>query len=342
MKIAVCGPSEPDAFADNAADTLRRMGHDVHPLGAARPSLRIRQMSSLVGLLADNHRAVDKFRQRRMVKRVREIHPDVLLTVDRRLHPTVVKAAHEVGAKAALWFPDHTGTMANHDMFIAGYDRIYLKNPVLVDELRDVQGLPVRYVPEAANSSWHRSALPYGTERAVVVAGNIHPTRALLLDRLLSDGIPLRIYGAAMPAWIDFPRVRAAHTREFLARGGKADVFRSAVAVLNNLHPAENAGMNCRLFEAAASGAVVVTEERAGLRDLFTPGEEVLTFDSYDNLVTILRGLLDDSAVGRPIADAAASRAHLEHTYEHRLSAILDDLDGMTPATSAEATPSRV
>jgi spore maturation protein CgeB len=98
------------------------------------------------------------------------------------------------------------------------------------------------------------------------------------------------------------------------------------VAVLNNLHPAEDAGMNCRLFEAAASGAVVVTEERVGLRDLFAPGEEVLTFDTYDGLVTTLRGLLGDSAVGLPVADAAASRAHREHTYEHRLTSILDDL----------------
>lgn len=254
MKIAVCGPSEPDAFADNVADTLRRMGHDVHSLGAARPPMRVRQLSNLVELLADNRRAIDKFRQRRMVKRVQEIRPDILLTIDRRLHPTVIKAAHQVGAKVALWFPDHTGTMANHDMFVAGYDRIYLKNPVLVDQLRDVQGLPVRYMPEAANSSWHRSILPYGAERAVVVAGNIHPTRALLLDRLVGDGIPVRIYGAALPSWIDFPRLREAHTGEYIARQRKADVFRSAVAVLNNLHPAEDAGMNCRLFEAAASG----------------------------------------------------------------------------------------
>jgi spore maturation protein CgeB len=288
--------------------------------------MRVRQLSNLVELLADNRRAIDKFRQRRMVKRVQEIRPDILLTIDRRLHPTVIKAAHQVGAKVALWFPDHTGTMANHDMFVAGYDRIYLKNPVLVDQLRDVQGLPVRYMPEAANSSWHRSILPYGAERAVVVAGNIHPTRALLLDRLVGDGIPVRIYGAALPSWIDFPRLREAHTGEYIARQRKADVFRSAVAVLNNLHPAEDAGMNCRLFEAAASGAVVVTEERVGLRDLFAPGEEVLTFDTYDGLVTTLRGLLGDSAVGLPVADAAASRAHREHTYEHRLTSILDDL----------------
>lgn len=326
MKIAVCGPLSPDSFADNVVDTLGRLGHEVIALGPARPTPKLRRAANAVQMLSDHVRQIDGARQRPLVKQVQVARPDLLLTIDRRLHPSVISAAQGVGALVALWFPDHTGTMADHSLFLAGYNRIYLKNPVLADELSAIHGLPVKYLPEAANSSWHRSTLGYGSDRTVVVAGNIHPTRALLLDRLLADGFPVQIYGPPVPSWIDRPRVAAAHSGEFVARQRKADVFRSAAAVLNNLHPAESAGMNCRLFEAAASGAAVVTEERQGLRDLFHPGREVSTFDTYDELTKTLRELLDDPERGRSIADAAAARAHAEHTYEHRLEAILTDL----------------
>ena len=326
MKIAVVGPIGQDSFADNLINTFGRMGHEVKALGATRPPLPIRRVNSLVSLLSDGLRSIDGYRQRSMAETVTEFRPDLLLTIDRRLHPVVIDAAHSVGAKVALWFPDATSTMGNHDMFLAGYDRIYLKNPDLVRDLAGIQGLPVKHLPEAANSSWHRSELPYGTVSEVVMAGNAHPTRAVLIDRLIGDGIPVRLYGAPTPGWVDFPRVHSAHTGRYLAGQEKADVFRSARAVLNNLHPAEAAGMNCRLFEAAAAGAAVVVEHRPGLDDLFDVDREVFGFSSYEELITTLRTLLDSPEAGRPVADAAAARAHRDHTYELRIDSILADL----------------
>lgn len=327
MRIAVSGPMDADSFADNVVDTLRRMGHDVYPLGPARQGARLRKLSNIVEVISDHERRLDSVRQRSMRERVAQLAPDLLLTVDRRLDAEVIKAAQRAGTRVALWFPDHTGTMANHDMFLAGYDRIYLKNPVLARDLATIQGLPIRHLPEAANSRWHvASSLPYGGDAHVVMAGNVHPTRALLIDRLIGDGIPVSIYGAPMARWIDMPRVRASHTGQYLAREDKARVFRSARAVLNNLHPAESAGMNCRLFEAAGSGAAVLTEDRPGLRDLFVPGKEVFAYSSYDELLGTLRQLLGDDGKGASVGDAAALRTHGQHTYEHRLATILEDL----------------
>ena len=100
-------------------------------------------------------------------------------------------------------------------------------------------------------------------------------------------------------------------------------LFRS---VLNNLHPAEYAGANCRLFEACGSGGLVLTELRPGLTDLFQPGRELDTFTSFDELKEKLEWYLADPEHGRLIADGGAERAQSEHTYEHRLAAILEDL----------------
>ncbi|MBC7632929.1 MAG: glycosyltransferase family 1 protein [Flavobacterium sp.] len=95
--------------------------------------------------------------------------------------------------------------------------------------------------------------------------------------------------------------------------------------MLNNLHPAER-GVNCRLFEAAGSGGAVLCDAREPLRDLFEDGSEVLTFTTYDDLLALCIRLTRDPDLTRRIGDAAAARAHAEHTYQHRLRVILEDL----------------
>ena len=217
--------------------------------------------------------------------------------------------------------------LGKHELFLAGYDRIYFKNRPLVEQLRSVYGLAVAHLPEAANPSWHRPIGEYGTERMIVVAGNVHPTRAILLDRLVAAEVPLRIYGPPMSAWIDFPRLRAIHVGRSVVREEKAATFRSARGVLNNLHPAEYAGSNCRLFEATACGAAVLTEWRSGMESLFEAGREVLPFDSFDQLLSTCQLLLDDPEAGRAVADAGALRSATDHTYAIRLLALFGDLD---------------
>ena len=294
--------------------------------GPVRRDLLTPRVSAAFSLARDLSERLDSGMQRHLSRLAIRAQPDLVITVDRRLRPDTVRALRATGARVVLWFPDAVANMWRHELFIAGYDRIYLKNSILVDQLARVYGLPVRYLPEAANEQWHRPVGPYGTASHIVVAGNLHPTRAVLLDRLLAAGIPLAIYGPALPSWINYPRVRAAHTGEFIVREEKARVFRAARGVLNNLHPAEFAGSNCRLFEATGSGAATLTEWRDGMSDLFKPGVEVIPFEDFATLLDECRRLLNDQSYGAAIGDAAAARSARDHTYSSRLTAIFEDL----------------
>lgn len=326
MRIAVVGPLGSDSFADNIILEAIAMGHEVHALGPCRPSTGVRKLDGLISVVSDQERRIDHLRQRRMAARLAELKPDLVISSDRRLHVSSIRAAHSVGSRVVLWFPDHVNTMGLHDMFISDYDFIYLKNPLLVERLSAIQGLPVKYLPEAAHSVNHLSSRGYGSRAEIVMAGNVHPTRAVLLQRLLADGFPIKIYGARIPGWIGFGELETVHTGEYLAGQRKADVFRSAVAVLNNLHPAEFGGTNCRMFEAASAGAVVLTEDRPGLSALFENGKEVVCYRNYSELKNSLHNLLVDRDSGRMIGDAAADRVRREHTYQHRLASILADV----------------
>ncbi len=97
--------------------------------------------------------------------------------------------------------------------------------------------------------------------------------------------------------------------------------------MLNPLASHEADGLNCRLFEAAGCGAVVLTEWRDRLPELFRVPAEVRAFGTFEDLKKELRELLrfsDDER--RAVGDAAAGRAHAEHTYAHRFQRIVSIL----------------
>ncbi len=224
----------------------------------------------------------------------------------------------------AFWFPDHVANLERQFMLLGSYDAVFFKEPRLVERLRATLDLPVYYLPQACNPRWHRPLVPAGTEPHLVIAGNMYPSRVRLLERLIEKGIPLKLYGAGFPRWLGETPARSAHTSQCVFREEKARVFRSAAGVLNTMHPAEEAGVNARLFEAAGSGAAVLSEFRPTVPELFAVGEEVLTFRDFDELVDQATRLLNEAGLSARIGDAAAMRAHRDHTYDLRVATILE------------------
>ncbi len=324
MIIGVIGSTGPDDFADNIADSLRRMGHVVAQLGPAQGQHRGRFTNRAVTLTRQAFPALDEQIQRRIVQAAKRAGCEVVINIDARLTPDAVTRLRSIGARVVLWFPDHVANMGRQLMLLSPYDAFFFKEPHLVERLRANLGIPVYYMPEACNPRWHRPLGPAGIEPYLVVAGNIYPNRVRLLDRLIAKGIPLKVYGPGIPRWIRDTASREFHTGHYIAREEKSKIFRSAVGVLNTMYPAEIMGVNARLFEAAGSGAAVLTEFRPALPHLFEVGKEVLAFEDFDELLYHAMRLLEDADLSGRIGDAAALRAHRDHTYDLRLADILE------------------
>ena len=251
---------------------------------------------------------------------------EIVINVDSLLVPSVVTRLRRSGAPVAFWFPDHVANLGRQLMLLAPYDAIFFKEPLLTDRLRAMLDLPVYYLPEACNPRWHRPVVPAGTEPCLVIAGSMYPSRVRLLDRLIAKGIPLRLYGGGFPRWIGETACRAVHTGRYIAREEKARVFRSAAGVLNTMNLAEVNGVNARLFEAAGCGAAVLTDFRSTVPELFEVGKEVLVFHDFDDLVEQATRLLSERGLTARLGDAATQRAHRDHTYDLRVTAILEKL----------------
>lgn len=326
MRVGVVGPMGLDRFAENVSDALRRMGHTVSPLGVASPRYRMRVKTRLVGLARQGWPSLDEHAQRRIAQKALDEDCEFVINLDARLMPSVVSQMKRGGARIAFWFPDAVSNLGRQLMLLAPYDALFFKEPHVVDRLRATLDIPVYYLPQGCNPRWHRPIVAAGTEPYLVIAGNMYPSRVRLLERLMAKGIPLRLYGPGFPSWIGDTPARAAHMGCSVFREEKAEVFRSAAAVLNTMHPAEVSGVNSRLFEAAGCGAAVLTEFRPTVTDLFAVGDEVLSFRDFGELVDQATRLLNEEGLTARIGDAAARRAHRDHSHDVRIAKILEEI----------------
>ena len=326
MRIGVIGPLGGEEFAERIADALHPMGHQSTLLGPAHPSHRSRNIHNVAMLARMAVPRLDEIAQGRIVKAAAEAECEVVINVDLRLMPGTVTRLKRSGARVAFWFPDHVGNLGRQLMVLSPYDALFFKEPHIVEPLRANLGMPVYYLPQACNPRWHRPLVPAGTEPYLVVAGTMYPSRVRLLDRLIAKGIPLKLYGVGIPRWLGDTPARAAHAGRYITREEKAQVFRSAAGVLNTMHPGEVAGVNARLFDAAGCGAAVLTEFRPTLAELFATGDEVLAFRDFDELLDQATRLLTEAGLTARLGDAAAERAHRDHTYERRLATLLEKM----------------
>jgi spore maturation protein CgeB len=326
MRVGVVGLVKPDRFADNVGDALGRTGHVVTQLGPAGPHARGRLARNVAHLARQAMPRLEVYAQRQIVRAAQDAGCEVVINLDAALTPGVVTELRRAGTRVAFWFPDHVANLGRQTMLLAPYDALFFKEPHLVDHLRASLDLPVYYLPQGCNPRWHRPLVPAGTEPYLVLAGNMYPSRVRLLERLMAKGIPLRLYGSDFPCWLGETQVREAHTGRCVFREDKARVFRSAAGVLNTMHPAEVAGVNSRLFEATGCGAAVLTEFRPAVPELFAVDEEVLVFHDFDDLVDQATRLLNEDGRTARLGDAATRRAHRDHSYDVRVTAILEKL----------------
>jgi spore maturation protein CgeB len=326
MRIGVIGPLGGEQFAQNIVDALAQMGHEVTALGPAHPSHRNRHLRNGAMLVRMAMSGIDEKFQARIARNALEAECEAIINIDLRLMPEVASRMRQGGARLAFWFPDPVSHLVRQLMILAPYDALFFKEPHLVERISANLGLPVHYLPEACNPDCHRILATAGTNPYLVVPGTMYPIRIRLLERLIAKGIPLKLYGVGIPRWIGETPARAMQAGTYVTREQKAMVYRSAAGVLNTMHPAEIAGVNGRLFQAAGCGAAVLSEFRPSLPEVFDIGGEILAFNDFDELVHNATRLLNENGLTARLGDAASRRAHRDHSYQKRLLTILETI----------------
>ena len=106
---------------------------------------------------------------------------------------------------------------------------------------------------------------------------------------------------------------------------------------LPGLYPQSRINFNCtslqmkgavnqRVFDVPACGAFLLTDQRRQMDRLFEPGAEVAVYADPEEIPELVQRYLADDAARQDITNAARKRILAEHTYDHRLTTLLDTM----------------
>jgi spore maturation protein CgeB len=241
----------------------------------------------------------------------------------------VASLRHGSGAVWVNWFCDARRSAEDIRPFAAAYDAVFVADGATVEQFDTPGNPPVHYLPAGCDPSIHRPMRARDRFRAnVVFAGTATPHRERQLAELVEFGVA--VWG---PGW------RRTKLRDY-CRGellGHEDYIRAyaGASVAVNVACAEDVvgradpGASRRLFELAAIGAPQVVEEHPDIHRHFREGSEILVARTPAELRIRTAEALHDRAWAEQVAAGARQRALAEHTYMHRLAALMQAVVGV-------------
>ncbi|NET36070.1 MAG: glycosyltransferase [Cyanothece sp. SIO1E1] len=327
IRIMIPNFSPADSFVDNVAFTLKKMGHVVLTM----PPISNRQFNS------PYRRIWNQFREKTsrnylppqekwLLKEIDKFKPSLIFTLTQSLSQETLTRIKEKNIQTAVWWGDPPANMQKQGLLCEGWDKIFIKDKFAAKKLSRL-GLPAILLHEAMNPHWHKPISQQKNDR-LVFAGSFYEYRHFLVKRLIDNSIPVELYGGRLPIWVD-ARIKTIHTGKFIVKEEKSLHFGAGLACVNSTNMREGNSMNCRAFEIAGAGGLQIMENREIISECFDPGKEILTFDSFDELLELVTWVKKEPVAAQKVRQAGLKRALNEHTYQHRLTFILKELDAI-------------
>jgi spore maturation protein CgeB len=339
MRIAVIGYIYSDSFAKCILHTLADMGHEVLSLypgkkvlsrffSDASYSSEFFKIHALETALTKIWPGLEIRQWQGCLSGLKEFQPEVILSVVWDM-PTIIleglKGAMSKEPATAIWCPDALTNFRRQYVFAAPWDYLFFKDNYIVDFCRKKLSLNAHLLPLACYPKWHRKVELSPDERKIygcdiTTAGGLYYYRAKFLEHFLQYQI--KIWGPRPPKYVQSP-VRKFLQGRYVGELEKAKAFNGAAIVLNNMHYAEIAGLNQRIFDACGCGAFQIVDANPVMAEYFIPGKELVCFQDLKELREIIPYYLNRPRERAEIAQAGYQRAHTEHTFRHRLEKML-------------------
>jgi spore maturation protein CgeB len=197
-------------------------------------------------------------------------------------------------------------------------DHLFFTDTGFIDDARAYE-FPAKfsYLPHAANPGLFRPGIDPQVNDMVFVA-NHTPHRGEIVSALAS---PIAIYGRGWERMNN--RLHTIHNHLINIRR-VAKLYGTHRAVLNVMNEMNvKHGLNQRNFEPLACKSVLLTEQARDLELCFEPGTEILAYKDADELNDLYNRVRQDVSFAQRIAEAGFRRLMAEHTYTHRIQAMV-------------------
>lgn len=97
----------------------------------------------------------------------------------------------------------------------------------------------------------------------------------------------------------------------------------SKIVINRHISVAEDYANNMRLYETTGMGALLMTDAKKNLSDLFRVDQEVIAYESGEDLSKKISYYLDHDEERAAIARAGQARTLKEHTYQERMKEVI-------------------
>lgn len=209
--------------------------------------------------------------------------------------------------------------------FLCGFDLILTSLPHFVPRL-EALGIASKYLKLGFEPSMADAFK--GVERDIPVSfvGGMGPghKQAIPLLEHLARHTPIRFFGYGVAQLPASSPIREKYEGEVWGLEMYGVLARSRMTVNRHIAAAENYANNMRLYEATGMGALLLTEKKENLGDLFEPGKEVETYQDREEAVEKINALIRDGERLDRIAAAGNARTLRDHTFKARMREILD------------------
>ena len=211
--------------------------------------------------------------------------------------------------------------------YLDGFDLLFSSFPHFVDQFRR-QGRTAYYQPLAFDPRvLHQVGQP-NREYPLTFVGGLSPAhreRQQLLTRL-GTALPLQCWGYGTKALSQHGVGAERLHGDVWGLDMFAVLARSSMTVNHHIDVAKSNANNMRLFEATGCGALLVTDYKDNLADLFEIGSEVVAYRSLEECEDLLAYYLHHPEEGAAIAKKGQTRTLRDHTYSVRMQQTADIL----------------
>lgn len=150
-----------------------------------------------------------------------------------------------------------------------------------------------------------------------------HGARDELIETLTRD-TPLRVWGRVTTTP---PDMHGRYQGEAWGRDMYEILARSKVAVNQHIGVAGEYANNLRLYEATGMGAMLLTDVKTNLAEIFEPGVECVAYDGPDACARLIKYYLAHDDERRKIAEAGQRRTLREYNYDERCKQLVEIID---------------
>jgi spore maturation protein CgeB len=257
-----------------------------------------------------------------LLARVRQLRPDVVhIQAMDLLEPwTIASLRDETRLVVGQVATELPATWTYRD-----YGFIVSSIPAVVDRFRrdgaDAEFLPLAFEPSVLDAIGH-----FDRDVPVSFVGSFTTRYAdrLSIVETVAEAAPLRTWTADLAGIpVDSP-IRPTIEGPAWGRKMYEVMARSLMTVNTHGRIAGEDANNLRLYEATGAGALLITDARRNMNQLFDVGAQVVTYRDTADCARVVRYYLDHSAEAAAIAAAGQRRTLREHTWSNRMARLVE------------------